>query len=105
MNFQMKATETEDRMVGKKNSARSSTLPREFFTRKTASSRAKIVWNTTTTSMNLTLFSRAFMNRSSPVRIRRKFSVPTFSNVALKPSQSVIAYCTACTVGIAKKIT
>lgn len=49
----MNATETEDRIVGKKNSARSATEARLFRTNISANSSDSTVWPMTTVSMNL----------------------------------------------------
>ncbi len=103
MNFQMKATDTLDRIVGKKNSERSTTEPRLFLTSRTASASEMNVWKMTTTSMNLRLFVKALRNRSSAVTIRSKLRVPTCWALALKPSQLVTAYCTPWIVGTTKK--
>ena len=77
MNFQMKATDTEDRMVGKKNRARSRMLPREFFVRSRASTSENAVCAITTISTNFRLLVSALVKSESLVKARTKLSSPT----------------------------
>ncbi|WP_259460256.1 hypothetical protein [Pseudarthrobacter phenanthrenivorans] len=77
MNFQMKATDTEDRMVGKKNRARSRTLPREFLVSSSARISENSVCAITTSSTNFRLLVRALVKSESLVKARMKLSRPT----------------------------
>jgi hypothetical protein len=62
---QISPTETDERMVGKKNSVLKKMLLLLFLARKIAKRSEKEVWKITTKSVNFKLFPRIFRNKMS----------------------------------------
>jgi hypothetical protein len=85
------ATETEERIVGKKYRVLKNIVVFVFLTRKIANKSANEVWKITTMRVNRTLFPRTLRKRSSFVNRLTKLRTPTNSTGSI-PFHRVAEY-------------